>query len=298
MRKIQVATVRVTMYSCRKKVDIPPCDTDETWQRWTRSKIIWKQYFGIVTAPQGDTTNLYNHLQRHNNIQYELAMKEKWTTLKKYHPTDKRLSSPAAYYRSCLWKPCVERNYLFIFFIYLCAKHFFVVVEKKRESWSQLSGRKIVIHIKHESCSPVMDTWSQSSTWWCSSAQREVSTTTLTVSRAATAVITYMFSMFSLVIGWGHFFVTRLIGMNSDFKFQVLNMNNVHGEVELERAESMFLYSMWGHFHCVGPDFWSMTHCWSLKGQLKVWMQNARTVYVTKNILLSGGRLGGDSKAY
>lgn len=38
-----------------------------------------------------------------------------------------------------------------------------------------------------------------------------------------------------------------------------------------------------------GPDFPSMTHCWSLKGQLKVWMQNATVVYVTELILLFRG---------
>lgn len=55
----------------------------------------------------------------------------------------------------------------------------------------------------------------------------------------------------------------------------------------------MCLYAIGGHSHrqrqCVGPDFHSMTHRWSLKGQLKVWMQNPMTVYVTEIILLSGG---------
>lgn len=55
---------------------------------------------------------------------------------------------------------------------------------------------------------------------------------------------------------------------------------------------------MGGHIQCVGSDFHIMTHCWSLKGQLKVWKQNAMTVYVTEIILLSGERLGADRKAY
>ncbi|XP_073708964.1 E3 SUMO-protein ligase ZBED1-like [Garra rufa] len=42
--------------------------------------IICKQCFGIVAAPQGNTTNLYNHLKRHHKIQYELAMKDKGAT--------------------------------------------------------------------------------------------------------------------------------------------------------------------------------------------------------------------------
>ncbi len=31
--------------------------------------VICKQCFGIVAAPQGNTTNLYNHLKRHHRIQ-------------------------------------------------------------------------------------------------------------------------------------------------------------------------------------------------------------------------------------
>ncbi len=42
--------------------------------------VICKQCFGIVAAPQGNTTNLYNHLKRHHRIQYELAMKDKGAT--------------------------------------------------------------------------------------------------------------------------------------------------------------------------------------------------------------------------
>ncbi|KAI5085553.1 zinc finger BED domain-containing protein 1-like, partial [Silurus meridionalis] len=44
--------------------------------------VICKQCFGIVAAPQGNTTNLYNHLRRHHKIQYELAMKDKGATPK------------------------------------------------------------------------------------------------------------------------------------------------------------------------------------------------------------------------
>ncbi|XP_057208062.1 E3 SUMO-protein ligase ZBED1-like [Triplophysa rosa] len=36
----------------------------------------------IVAAPQGNTTNLYNHLKRHHKIQYELAMRDKGATPK------------------------------------------------------------------------------------------------------------------------------------------------------------------------------------------------------------------------
>lgn len=42
--------------------------------------IICKQCFCIVAAPQGNTTNLYNHLKRHHKIQYELAMRDKGAT--------------------------------------------------------------------------------------------------------------------------------------------------------------------------------------------------------------------------
>ncbi|KAI5107252.1 zinc finger BED domain-containing protein 1-like [Silurus meridionalis] len=44
--------------------------------------VICKQCFGIVAAPQGNTTNLYNHLRRRHKIQYELAMKDKGATPK------------------------------------------------------------------------------------------------------------------------------------------------------------------------------------------------------------------------
>lgn len=45
--------------------------------------IICKQCFGIVRVPQGNTTNLYNHLKCHHKIQYELGMKDKEATLHK-----------------------------------------------------------------------------------------------------------------------------------------------------------------------------------------------------------------------
>ncbi len=44
--------------------------------------IISKQCFCIVAALQGNTKILYNHLQRHHRIQYELTMKDKGTTSK------------------------------------------------------------------------------------------------------------------------------------------------------------------------------------------------------------------------
>lgn len=42
-----------------------------------QSNVICKACFAVVAAPQGNTTNLYQHLKRHHKVQYDEAVQGK-----------------------------------------------------------------------------------------------------------------------------------------------------------------------------------------------------------------------------
>ena len=43
-----------------------------------QSEVHCKVCFALVAAPQGNTTNLYNHLKRHHQVQYDEAVQGKY----------------------------------------------------------------------------------------------------------------------------------------------------------------------------------------------------------------------------
>ncbi len=72
--------------------------------------VICKQCFGIVAAPQGNTTNLYNHLKRHHRIQYELAMKDKGATPQNTSRQTTQTSITQTLYGASPYPPSSQRH--------------------------------------------------------------------------------------------------------------------------------------------------------------------------------------------
>ncbi len=66
--------------------------------------------------------NLYNHLQHHHKIQYELAVKDKKTTSEIPAARQETLSLNPAFRYAC-WKPCMD---ITLYFLLIVCINFFV----------------------------------------------------------------------------------------------------------------------------------------------------------------------------
>ncbi len=108
-----VAVARVMMYSCRKRGTFYRSELTKPYND-VQGVIICIQSFGIIAAPQGNTTNLYNddHLKPHHKIQHELQENH----INKSKLQDKRLLilTQALYNRLCLSKALYRQQGFFL----------------------------------------------------------------------------------------------------------------------------------------------------------------------------------------